>query len=238
MIDSIKNHILSEYPNEACGIIVNGDYIPCKNTSDDPSNSFKISVGDYSKHLIDGSLQAVVHSHPFAIHPLNRKLDPRTPSTKDQESWIALNVPFIIFNTNGVEVSEPLVLDDSVIQPLEGRKFVHGWTDCGAIVRDYYRLNFGINLPRIARGWEWWESGKTLYEDNWVSAGFVEVPQEDIRIGDVVLMQVACSTINHAAVYCDNNKIIHHLFHRLSGYDTLSKYYKQIRRVIRHQSRT
>ena len=147
-----------------------------------------------------------------------------------------MNIPFIIFNTNGTEVSEPLILDDANPAPLLGREFIHGHQDCYGVVRDYYRTKLGIELPRFARGWEWWATEQTLYEDNWGKAGFVEVPRNDYAVNDVLLMQVAAKTINHAAVVTAQNEIIHHLFYRLSGHDTFSKWHAQIVRVIRHSS--
>lgn len=233
---SITQHILAEYPNEACGIIVKGKYVPCKNIAEDPSNNFRIAAEDYADALISGELNAVVHSHPFATHPLNHRLDPRTPSASDQQAWIDLGVVFLIYATDGESVTAPLVLDDQQPAELIGRNFVHGYQDCYAIVRDYYRTKLGIQLPKQVRGWEWWSTDQTLYEDNWQLAGFVEVPIEDAQVNDVVLFKVASKTTNHAGVITEQDEILHHLFYRPSGRDCLSKWHKQIVRVIRHQS--
>ncbi|KAB2970337.1 C40 family peptidase [Zoogloea sp.] len=231
---SISKHVLAEYPNEACGLIVAGKYISCKNTAEEPKTNFRIAAEDYAEAIVSGSLQAVVHSHPFATHPLNPRLDPRTPSATDQQAWIDLNVPFVIVNTNGESVSAPLVLDDDNPSDLIGRDFIHGYQDCYAIVRDYYRTRLGIVLPKQVRGWEWWATEQTLYEDNWQLAGFVEVPLIEAQVNDVVLFKVASKTTNHAAVITAPDEILHHLFYRPSGRDNLSKWHKQIVRVIRY----
>ncbi|WP_404989472.1 C40 family peptidase, partial [Caballeronia sp. LZ003] len=63
---AIESHALACYPNESCGLIVNGDYLPCANVSNLPSEHFSISAAAYSCAEDVGSVQAIVHSHPDA----------------------------------------------------------------------------------------------------------------------------------------------------------------------------
>ena len=47
LIDQIKEHFDSEYPNEGCGLVIDKgtndfEWIPSKNISEDPENSFEL----------------------------------------------------------------------------------------------------------------------------------------------------------------------------------------------------
>ena len=59
-----KQHALEEAPKEACGIVVNDIYYPCKYISDTPENTFAIHPKDFLKARSKGKLQYIVHSHP------------------------------------------------------------------------------------------------------------------------------------------------------------------------------
>ena len=58
-----KQHALEEAPKEACGIVVNDIYYPCKNISDTPEDTFAIHPKDFLKARSKGKLQYIVHSH-------------------------------------------------------------------------------------------------------------------------------------------------------------------------------
>jgi cell wall-associated NlpC family hydrolase len=231
----INKHILSQYPNEACGLIVTGDYIPCANIHEEPNRAFRVDSEIVSKYVIAGTLEAVIHSHPIHLYGGNNKTDPRTPTHADQVAWQAGKWPWAIYATNGTEVSDPLWLDDTVIPPLIGREFIHGVYDCLSIIRDYYRSELNIQLPNHPRSWHWWDNGHNLYEDNFKAFGFYEIPASEARLHDVALFQVASPVINHGAVITGTNEITHHLMHRLSGRDSLARWSKQIVKYIRHK---
>lgn len=62
---------LEAAPLEACGVVVNGQPILCRNTSDKPEVSFVISAEDFLKYRPD----TIFHSHPegtegFSDHDL------------------------------------------------------------------------------------------------------------------------------------------------------------------------
>ena len=60
-----EKHALEQAPNEACGLVVNGRYWPCRNIADDPALDFAINPVDYAKAALSGKIEAVVHSHPM-----------------------------------------------------------------------------------------------------------------------------------------------------------------------------
>ena len=228
-VTEINRYVLSKYPEEAAGVIVNGDFYPCANVAADPVRAFRIEP----KIFVREKIQAVIHSH--CIDPEKPfEYDPRWPSKTDMEQWMATNVPWGIVATNGRDdVSSLLWLDDNEIAPLEGRDFAHGVRDCYSIIRDYYRTVLDIKLNNYPRGMGWWDEGKDLYSENFEKEGFVEVPATAATTHDVALFRVRSPVINHAAVIVDHGQILHHLFHRLSGYDSLSRWHRNIVKYIR-----
>ena len=232
-LTAINNHAIAEYPNECCGLIVAGEFIPTKNISPTPTQTFVMKQEVFNKALLSGKLEAVIHSH--CIDPNEKQIyDPRWPSTKDMETWIATNIAWGIVATNGLEVSSILWLDDNEIAPLEGRSFIHGIHDCYSVVRDYYRTELKIDLINVPRGMGWWDNNQNLYEENFARAGFYEISEEEADVNDCCLFQVRSPVPNHAAVITGQNEILHHLFHRLSGYDRLDCWKKHIVKFLRY----
>lgn len=231
--NDFRNHVLSSYPNEACGLVVKNKYVKCKNIATNPQTDFEIDPAVILKY--SGKIQAVLHSHPYKLESRG-KWDPSWPSTADMECWIQDTIPWGIVSTDGEGISELVWLDDEEIAPLEGRVFVHGKHDCYSIVRDYFRLEKGITLNNYARGIEWWNRGEDLYSANFEKEGFYEITPEEATVGDVALFQVVSPVINHAAVITGTDEIIHHLFHRLSHKDSLRKWSKQICKYLRYKN--
>lgn len=229
--DDLKAHVLSAFPNEACGIVVKNKYIPLKNIHPEPLTNFRIDPVDMVQY---GEVEAVIHSH--IINPRNT-IDPRTPSTSDQESQQRSDITYGIVATDGHKVTDVLYFgDDIAIPPLEGREFVHGVLDCYSILRDYYRLNFGIKIKNWVRDWNWWLNAQDLYTDeNLASIGFHKIAFTDIKAHDVILFKVNSPVPNHCGVYIQHNTFIHQLGHRLSGTESLNKYRKFIWGVYRYK---
>jgi proteasome lid subunit RPN8/RPN11 len=57
-------HAMRVYPNESCGLVVDGKYFPCRNACDNPAEGFAIDPRDYLAAHQSGIITAVVHSHP------------------------------------------------------------------------------------------------------------------------------------------------------------------------------
>lgn len=77
-----------------------------------------------------------------------------------------------------------------------------------------------------------------LYLDNFGSAGFGVAnltDRTDLKVGDVLLMQVASPVPNHAAVYLGDGLILHHLQGRLSSRDVYGGYWQKVTtHALRH----
>ncbi len=226
--DAALVHAQSEYPREACGLVVKIDGVdtfrPCLNQAQDAAQHFVIAAHDYAEAEDAGEIIAVFHSHPNA---------PCHPSEADRVACEASGLPWHIVGLPSGQWSE--CAPSGYLAPLEGRPFVHGILDCYSLVRDYYQRVMGITLPDYARADDWWQHGGNLYRDNFRAAGFREIELRDAKVGDMILMQVQAPVENHAAILLDGNVILHHLHGRLSCRETYAGYWRKVTRtVLRH----
>jgi proteasome lid subunit RPN8/RPN11 len=226
----IRKHAESEYPKESCGLVVikggKQVYFPCKNLADNQLDHFIIDPEDYAKAEDMGEIVKVVHSHPN-IAPL--------PSEGDKVSCELSGLPWVIVNwpTGDIHEFEP----SGYVAPLIGREFFHGVLDCYSLIRDYYKQNLNIELMDFEREPQWWLKNQNLYIENFEKAGFIEVPIEDLKEHDILLMQVGSPVINHGAIYIGNNQIIQHCAGRLSSRDVFGGGWQRATRiVVRHKT--
>lgn len=235
---AIHAHALACYPNESCGLIVSGDYLPCANVSHHPSEHFAISAAEYAFAEDKGAVQAMVHSHPDTD---------ALPSISDMLACEASGVPLWFIQSiwraeDGNAQAGHLhhfSAQAAAKPPLIGARFVHGSHDCYGLVRRYYRAALGLELLDFERSGKWWnDAACSLYLDNYESAGFESIGLDaGLRTGDVLLMTVASrhGTPNHAAVYLGRDEILHHLWDQLSRREPLPRYRKYVTHVLRHQ---
>lgn len=230
--EDAKAHARRVFPEESCGLIVAGKYIACANNADDPDThqpendncscrlcSFEISPQLYAKLSTEG-IDMIVHSHPDG---------PFYPSQADMEGQLLTAKPWAIIAIDEDRVAEKPVIWGGEIAPLVGREFMHGVTDCYAVIKDAFALgknkleNQGIPgwpfdpiiLPEFPRKNAWWEHEEDLYADNFGKAGFVEI-KDTPRPGDVFLTKIRSSKYNHGGILVGNDLIVHHLPERLS----------------------
>src|SRR6185503_12609613 len=195
------------YPQEACGIIVDGQYVPIQNVAKDPEENFEMPDETWTYYKI----QAVVHSHSAKKHKLE-------PSSADISAQMASNVPWGIILTDGETSSNILWFGDHTLdEPLIGRNFVHGVTDCYSAIRSWYWQNKHIKLTDQPRDDQWWKNSKDLYTENFKRAGFKEIEEYEAKVGDVVLINFRSSVPNHGGVLIEDGLLYHHLQNRLSN---------------------
>lgn len=233
-LEAFRAHVLARYPEEACGVLVDGSFIPCQNVSENPRKHFRIAAEELVRIGMErGRVEAVLHSHPF-----DRRSPPKWPaawpSHHDMVQWLKGDVPWGITATEGENIDPLIWLNESEIAPLEGREFVHGVWDCYATVRDWYRLAKGLTIPNFPRAMDWWEAGANHYEENFEKAGFKEITRAEADVGDAMLIRVRAPVINHAAVITGNNVILHHLFHRYSGFDRFDRWERFAAKFVRY----
>jgi proteasome lid subunit RPN8/RPN11 len=227
----ILEHAQAEDPRECCGLIavVKGRrrYFPCQNIATTPDEHFVLSGEDYERVEDQGEIVAIVHSHP-ATNP--------APSQADRVACQKSGLPWVIVNpkTEAWGDCKP----DNFELPYVGREFVFGVVDCYSLVRDWYGKEFGLQLNDYERRDLFWERGENLYVDNFHREGFRKIPFEELQYGDALLMQLGSKLPNHAAIYIDDQQILHHIQGRLSSRDVLGSYYtKNTAMVLRHESR-
>ncbi|OXL46604.1 hypothetical protein CD786_23785, partial [Escherichia coli O157:H7] len=118
---------------------------------------------------------------------------------------------------------------------LTGRRFEHGVTDCYTLFRDAYHLA-GIDMPDFEREDDWWRNGQNLYLDNMAVTGFYRVPLSSAQAGDILLCCFGASVANHAAIYCGNGELLHHLPEQLSKRERYSeKWQRRTHSAWRHR---
>ena len=226
-ITAILSHAESEYPRECCGVVAQKGrvekYFPCRNITALPEEQFELSPEDYATAEDWGTITAIVHSHPG---------DGTTtqPSELDMLQCDAHSMPWVIASWPEGDIRTIMPRTE---RPLEGRSFVLGYADCWSLIMDWHRQQ-GIELNNYSVERLWWEQGEDLYMDNWYSAGFREVSEP--RTGDVVMMQVSASVVNHAGILLEDNQLLHHLYGQLSCKTPYGGYLRdRTIKIVRHK---
>jgi len=258
-VAAIRAHAIAEYPRECVGYVVNlpdgtEKYLPGINTAAKPADGFVTRGEDWAAAEDAGDIVAFVHSHSdgpavpseadrVTCEELARKVKPLT--------WYIVEVrggDGGIVTTGEIHAFAP----EGYQAPLLGRPFAHGILDCYSIVRDWYQRARGIELLDFPREDGWWEGEQELYLDHFAEAGFRPLTEaEQLRPGDVILMQVQSKRTNHAAVYLGPESLaerpdlhpladamLHHLYGRPSERAVYGGYWRDVTRlVLRHISR-
>lgn len=188
---SINAHANECHPKECCGVILNGEYVPCKNISPDDAQ-FEICPYDLVRAEKEGKIQAYVHSHSGYGEASTK------PSQLDMLQMGLHGLPWVIANGVDVDLYHPTDYQ----APLIGRDYYHGTLDCYTLVKDYYQRELGITLNDYERTDEWWTDAKSkpLYLDNFKKEGFVEV--DTIQKHDLILARLGRTVhVNHALVF-------------------------------------
>lgn len=238
MNDSLRLEIesvaFSAVPNECCGYIIQNyatgglEVVPSANLAAQPTEAALFSPLDTQSAILRGFVVATYHSHPFGSE---------SPSPQDLAACDELDIPFYIFccETKGWYHLRP---SDAPPVPLIGREFAFGLFDCYGLVRDYFKMQHGVQLNTYACRDDFWEKGQNLFLDHFVQEGF-HVVEDEVRVGDCFLMCVKSPKHlpNHAAVYVGCGQILHHVQSRLSCQAPLTGLWSRcIHSRVRHSS--
>lgn len=231
--DQLKHEALVAYPEEAVWLVVRGECRRVANVSPEPTKTFQVAKSTMIEAMIEG-LDAVIHSHPDY---------PACPSEADMRGQIETAVPWGVIATDGQQCTPVTWFGDGVDrQPLIGRGFCHGVTDCYGLIRDYYQIEHGIVLPEYPRSWEWWLNGQNLYLDGVEAAGFVRIRPQDAREGDMWFAQLRSPVPNHGGIMAANGLALHHPSaslpvdpSRLSKRDPIGRWLPHITHWYRHK---
>jgi len=224
-------------PQEACALLIkkNNRWQPEKlaNLAANPETSFAVDSAEIER-LQDGREAMFFHSHPFG---------PGYPSLADMHGFMAGNMDWLIADIS-VQPAQFFTLGHHRNTDLHRRPFRHGVTDCYSLIRDYYHQVFKLDLPEYARGWQWWSEGQNLYRDQFQSAGFFQLGEGDpLQKGDIALMRLRAHCVNHAAIWCGEGLLFHHLAsghgydpHRQPQYDPAERFAPFIEGWLRHHT--
>lgn len=212
MIEEIEQHFKNEYPREGCGIIgiVKGKQVwfPCTNVAED-DNNFILSSEEYFEIKKKADIFAIVHSH---VDQSNKASD------YDIKCCNALGIPYYIFSYPGMSLN--ILQPKVVFNPLIGRNYEFGVTDCFEATRDWLS-NEGIHIPRRDIFEEnFWEKKLNYFTEENIKKWNhykVEVPKKN----DVLIFQIKSDVPNHCGVYLGGDIFFHHAVDRLSCRESL-----------------
>lgn len=169
------------------------DLVP--NTHHDPTSFFRIARRDTEGK----DVQFVLHSHPKSSE---------APSLPDRGMCREMKVPWAIYSlvTRKWFYMEP----PEKMTPLLGRPFCYGVFDCQTLLRDYYLSELGIVYECEDIAYGFWNRGEEPYMQLFDRHGFHLVKDRKIRAHDVILMQYASNTTNHAGIITKDGYLLHH----------------------------
>jgi proteasome lid subunit RPN8/RPN11 len=223
-----RAHAFKVLPNEAAGVIEDGDFVPLANVATDPTKEVGLSLASRLRVL---QSPVFFHSHPGG---------PACPSHADMEYQQDINKPCVIYVP---ETNDMFAWGDALgSSPLEGRAFRHGVFDCYSAVRDWFKLHRGVTLPEGARGWNWWAEGQDIYAQNFARAGFRHISISDAtQPGDALMYRFNYPVLMHAAVVHDADRLFHHTagLHpydpsRVSGYAPRARWVRLAAAAVRY----
>ena len=179
-----------------------------------------MSPEDWLRAEMQGEIVALVHSHPGGL-PWLSEADRRLQVQSDLPWWLVCRGEIHKFRC---------------VPHLTGRRFEHGATDCYTLFRDAYHLA-GIEMPDFHREDDWWCNGQNLYLDNLEATGLYQVPLSSAQPGDVLLCCFGSSVPNHAAIYCGDGELLHHIPEQLSKRERYTdKWQRRTHSLWRHRA--
>lgn len=205
----IKEHTLKCFPEEMCGILLEDDFISLKNSSENPTEHFKISALSIAPYLKENII-AVVHSHCY-----NKSkpaiLDVRTPTVKDIAEQKKSEIPWLITGTEGENVLETIQIPRERSQEYLNRPFIWFINDCYTLVQDYYYFELNITLPDASSTKDYKSSRNSNkpFQPYIKEYGFSETTDiTNMQNGDLILIDNGLASENHLGIYHENNILI------------------------------
>lgn len=237
VVSAAKAHALSAYPQESCGIVVDGRYIPADNVHPDPLNNFTVDPNTSVIAACRGA-QAIVHSHPDS-HP--------HPSYEDQVSQIASGLIWGIVPVMGInqlDTVQPVASDivwwgDPLpVPPLKKRKFIWGVFHCYQLYRDWHRIHRGVVIPNFACDYNFVDNDVDIFLGNVTQAGLTDLGKIelcDLQEGDMLVGKLRGNYPNHCMIYEGGDTALHHPPGAISGDVSLLRWWPFVDSVFRHE---
>jgi proteasome lid subunit RPN8/RPN11 len=235
IVADVKRHAAEAYPLEACGIVVGGEYVRCDNIHDNPKEHFLIDPAITAPLMADGSLQAVVHSHPDG---------PNYPTYDDVSGQLDTDIPWGICSVIGdtekaIAPHDILWWGDSLPPvPLVGRQFIWGIFTCYQLYRDWWKRERGIVFPTWPMNPDFHKS-MNIFMDYREKVGLTDMGKiaiSDLQIGDMLLGKVRGSFPTHCGVFVGDDLMLHHPPTGISTTTELLRWWPYVETVFRYES--
>lgn len=220
-------------PREACGFIVN--HAGHARVHVVPNvyphvGGFAMAPDDVLDMLARHQCLAVVHSHVG---------EDARPSAEDRDLSEALDLPSVIVCVDDGSVS--ITYPPGWRQPLLGREWVYGVSDCYTLLQDAMQEMAGVTLPDIERA-PFPSPDWNMFADHYAAAGFrvVHDVRNDYRAFDAVLFALDDDSphLNHCGLIVEPCHVLHHAFGRLSAREVFTDSWRhRVRMHLRHISR-
>jgi proteasome lid subunit RPN8/RPN11 len=236
VVAAIQQHAMEAYPMEACGIITDDVYVRCENIHEEPLTAFRINPEITSPLLMEGKLQAVVHSHPDG---------PNHPTYEDLASQIDMDVTWGVVPVIGDEraataVSDILWWGDQLPPvPLERRRFVWGIFHCYQLYRDWWWQERGVRMPVWPLGPDFIQQRQNVFENEEYreKAGLTNLGKPDIcdlQVGDMLLGKLRGDFPTHCGIFVGGDLMLHHPPGGSSGKTELLRWWPRVDMVYRY----
>ena len=203
----IYEYFCSKFPEEACGVLLNKSgklkWVPVENVAEDKENTFSLSPAHYANLCFQGTIYAIVHSHPDQSSE---------PSESDIKTSDFLGIDYIIVSVPSGEYTS--YIPNREIKPLLNREYRFGEQDCWTLIVDYYKQELGIDIPKYTFEDDWWEKGIDYYTMFESSFGFEKVSSPEKN--DIIIISMMSEIPNHFGIYLGDDTFMHHAVDRLS----------------------
>ena len=204
----VLSHTSQDPSSESCGLIISeaghATYVPCRNSSDFPSETFEISAEDWMAAEDRGEVLAVVHSH------INGEQWLTGPDRLHQH---LSKLPWVLVVDSKAKVFP-------YIRLLRGRPFNYKTDNCCTLISDAYQL-CGLDKIEVYNTDNMEEdTSKQLLLEHLPKAGFKQV--DKLQPGDVILTMFN-REVTHASLYIGQGEVLHHAYNQLSRREPYSK---------------
>ncbi|EGP6910383.1 ParB N-terminal domain-containing protein [Escherichia coli] len=99
------------------------------------------------------------------------------------------------------------------------------------------KIDTPVYEPSGGKPDNWWRNGQNLYLDNLEATGLYQVPLSAAQPGDVLLCCFGSSVPNHAAIYCGDSELLHHIPEQLSKRERYTdKWQRRTHSLWRHRA--